>query len=206
MHSVFTAIYKLIINFTVTLLGIIVFCAMWFAGYLLFKEFYFQIPFIILGLVVAVLSGSYLHVLLRIPFDMPEQFDEIKNKVALQAYDSVEDFQQEIGSFLINFFRFSGADIYAGYFKFNGAEPLFLNVDIDIDQVLESDGEKIKRTKISKDVMAFYVPVVIGNKQLGKMILLTKGTVLPFMENVLEDFENYYLDDQLLHVINQHTK
>jgi len=47
---------------------------------------------------------------------------------------------------------------------------------------------------------AFYIPICIGNKSLGHMILISNNYVLPIMYSILLDFENYMLDDQLLHV------
>lgn len=203
MLTSFASIYKFIINITVSILGLIIAALIWISGAVLFSEFYMQIPFIILGIIAGVSAGGYLFVLLRLPIELPEKFDPIKNRVALQQYSTVREFQQDIAIFLLEAFEFRGADICAGYFNFNGAEPLYLNVDMDISSLLTEEHERVVRTKLQHGKTAFYVPVQIGNIKLGEMLVFTQGYVLPLMEELLQDFENYYLDDQLLHVINK---
>jgi len=167
------------------------------------------IPNTIIGLLLGVLSATYFYVILLIPYELGIKFDPIKNKVAQSAFKNTEDFQLEIAQFISEFFHYPGAHIIGGIYKFKDTPTLSINApneDLEANTLKNlSKDESVKKISIHNK-KAFLVPIQLGNTPLGYMILFTKGFTFPFIKDLLSDFENYYLDDQLMHVLNQTNK
>jgi hypothetical protein len=153
----------------------------------------------ILGLVIGTVSGAYFYVILSIPYLLMKEFDAIKNKVALDEYNSVDAFQIEVANFLLKFFRFPGMSITGGKFSFKGCQTIditskadYTNIDTELDSV-----------KIIKDKKCSIIalPINVGEKHLGDIYLETNTIFLRLLKNILVDFENYLLDDLLMIVI-----
>lgn len=200
MFTSFEHIYRFAINVVVFIIGASIFTG--FIG--LCHVFNYTanavIISVIAGLLASIITSGYLHVLLMIPMQMHRKFDPIKNKVALKAYSSVDDFQEEIAHFITNFFRYPGANIVGGYFHFNGANPIKYGENLPefTPELLNQ-----KTVKINSKHTAFFINLSLENQNLGKMILISRGISLAILKPLLNDFENLLLDDQLLHVINQ---
>ncbi len=203
MISAYNAIYQIIVAGAAFFIGLIELALWWYIGFAVVDSFAWKVAFIFLGIICGVLVGAYSWLLLRIPFELSVRFDVLKNKVALRDYASVDEFQQDVASFLLDFFKFPGLRIQAGYFKFNGAEPLYVNVDFDASSLVDRPYDKIEVLPAADKRKAFVIPVIIGKHCLGEMILFTRGFTLYLMKDLLSDFENQYLDDQLLHVVYQ---
>lgn len=175
-------------------------------SYLIFNSPTWCIPAVMLGVMVGVISSSYIYVVFSIPYLLSKEFDVIKNRVALNEYATVDEFQREVADFIIQFFQFAGANIQGGVFEFKNCQPLMKNVSVDCNEVakfqtLASD-ISVRKINLGKK-SAYLVPVELKNVHLGYMVLISKGYSFPFFKNILIDFENYYLDDQLMHVVNQ---
>jgi hypothetical protein len=166
---------------------------------LFFENFLWYIPFIIFGIIVSILVGSYIDVVLSIPFQLPVKFDPIRDKVARGDFLNMQEFQAEIADFMLSFFNFLGADIIGGKFHFINCDPLIKECNVDFSQLSQNSFKKNKK-RINSQQIAFHLPVKMRNEELGYMILITKGYTLPIFYSILEDFENYYLDDQLKHL------
>ncbi len=164
------------------------------------------IPNSILGLLFGIVSSSYLYTILLIPYELGVKFDTIKNKVAQYTYKSTEEFQKEIADFIHDFFKYPGAFVTGGIYQFIGAPTLHINAPGSIINAntlapLIQD-ESVKRIELDRK-NAFIVPIQLGNIPLGYMILFTKRFTFPLFRAFLSDFENYCLDDQLMHVVRQ---
>ncbi len=205
MVSTYNSIYKIILAGAAFLAGLLELSVWWYVGFSFIESFSWKVPFLFLGIICGVLTGGYVWILLRIPFELTYRFDTIKNKVALREYQSVEAFQDDVAYLLIDFFKFPALDIRGGYFKFSGAEPLYMNIDFDIDSIVKKEYYDIQIIDLPERRKAFVIPVMIGGKRLGQMVLFTKGFTLFMLRDMLSDFENQYLDDQLLHIIHNNS-
>lgn len=195
----FNSIYKFIIQSTVTGFGVLFTGLCMLIVYLFFNNILWYIPFFIFALVVSIVAGSYLHVLLSIPFQLPQKFDQLKNKVALGQYANLQEFQEDVASFVMKFFSFVGADIVGAKFHFANCEATIKECDIDFSSLNKDSFNKRHKARLNGNHKAYHLPVILGDEHLGYMIVITKGYTLPIFYSILEDFENYYLDDQIKH-------
>lgn len=198
MFSTFERIFNFAINTIVFLAALIITAVFWFLATFLFDSFALYFGIAAFGVLLGIIVGAYLYLVLSLPFQLSKKFDKIKDKVALKEYGSVAEFQNDIATFIIDVFAYPGITIDGGVFDFNKAERLTVNVDFDLE--LLSDLSEEKTIKKVNGFKAFYIPISLGNQNLGSMILFSKSFTLPILYAVLLDFENYMLDDQLLHV------
>ena len=198
MFSSFNNIFSFIIKATVIFMGLVITAFSLLLPYLLFDNLLFYIIAFFLGVIISIVVGSYLFVILSIPLQLPQKFDIIKNRVALNKFSSIQEFQSEIGDFMVSFFNFMGVDIIGGKFHFINCDPTIIECGVDFSKLKTQDFIK-NRKKLDSGLQAFYLPIQIEDQDLGYMILITKGYTLPLFYSILEDFENYYLDDQIIH-------
>lgn len=171
----------------------------WYGIELIMGASLWQIPASIIGTIIAVTSGIYFYTILSIPYKLSRKFDTIKNKVALEAYTSCDDFQEEIANFIIDFFNYPGANVIGGNFHFKNCKNYIKNSGEDIQKFRSNT---ITKYKLKSGKNAVYVPIKIANHNLGDMLLILEGQTLPLFKSIIADFENYFLDDQLYHVLN----
>lgn len=205
MFSTFNGLYRFALNVVVFFVGLAITAIIWGVAAFIIPTFTAQIPFIIAGIILGVLAGTYLHVLLLIPLQMSQQFDVLKNKTAQRYYSSVDDFQLDVAKFLIGFFRFPGLNAVGGIFQFNHANKLLFGKVVNENKCLNVS-DNTHKTKLDNKHTAHYLPILLSDEKLGHMIIITEGFCMPFFRNILKDFENYMLDDQLLHVISYTKK
>ncbi|MDA3893369.1 MAG: hypothetical protein PF517_17030 [Salinivirgaceae bacterium] len=192
----FSTIYTFIIQATVAGFGLVFTGLCMLLVYLFFDNVLWYIPFFIAGILISILVGSYLSVVLSIPFKLPQQFDKLKNKVALGHYSNLQAFQEDIADFMLTFFNFIGADIEGGKFHFTDCKATIKPCNVDFDALTETSFRNNK-AKINGNYKAFHVPIHLGSEKLGYIIIITKGYTIPIFYAILQDFENYYLDDQI---------
>lgn len=202
MLSSFNSIYSLIIKLTVITFGIIFTALCCLLVYFFFDNSLWYIPFVLVSIVVSVLVGAYLFVVLTIPFKLPGKFDVLKNKVALGEYNNIQEFQTEVAEFLIGFFNFFGANVIGGKFHFVKCDSIIIDCDVDF-ATIKKDTFKNNKIILKNGRKAFHLPIKLGTNQLGYIILITEGFTLPIFYSILKDFENYYLDDQIIHLIKE---
>ncbi|MCG8699201.1 MAG: hypothetical protein MI922_14195 [Bacteroidales bacterium] len=165
-----------------------------------------RVPVVLLGIIVGVLVSAHWYVVLQLPYTITRGFDLIQNKVALQRYSSVDEFQQEIADFIFRNMKFPGMTIDGGVFHFEDCKPLNMELPVDvvekINKRIESFGNVVTEFKINSQRF-IYTPVHLEDHSLGFMVLKYSGFKLPLFKEILVDFEDYYLDDQLMVVVNQ---
>lgn len=201
MLTSFSRIYNFIIKGTVITFGVIFTILCCLLVYFFFDNLLWYIPFLIISVVVSTLVGSYLYVVLNIPFQLPAKFDPIKNSVALGDYENLEAFQVEIASFMVSFFSFFGANVVGGKFHFKNCEAHIVACDVDFSAMSE-DSFKKSVLRLKNNRKAFHLPIHLGDESLGYMILICEDYTLPILLSVFKDFENYYLDDQIKHFVS----
>lgn len=195
-------------NITKTILKILLFfwvlsisaLACWI-GTTLLNQTMQVIPIVIFFALFAMAIGAYFYVLITIPQQLASTFDVIKDKVALNQYSGLEEFQKEVAELIIRFFRFPGLEIIGGEFAFHTCTPLTISIPEECN--FKHDLKPIDLGWISKKqkYKVLYVPIRLGEKQLGHMILITKGWTLGLFPKIIQDLENNFLDDQLFHMI-----
>jgi len=112
-----------------------------------------------------------------------------------------------------SFFNFSFLDIDHAFIQSPGTD-LISHEDLEgIKQVMDdynmlekSQGQEqvIRAGKVSLPSGTYHLyvlPIWFGNRWLGYMGLLTKRQINRFFLKFLEEYENNFLDDQIMHVI-----
>ena len=74
--------------------------------------------------------------------------------------------------------------------------------DIPDAKIDKFKSDSITKFKLKSGKRAIYIPIKIAEHNLGDMLLIMEGNTLPLFKGIMSDFENYFLDDQLYHVLN----
>ncbi|MFW5820335.1 MAG: hypothetical protein ACOCWA_03535 [Bacteroidota bacterium] len=167
-------------------------------------------------LILATLGWAYLHVLFSIPQRIAQSFDPIKNDISHGKISSTKDFAREICNFLVVFYNYSFFDIRYSAMKI-GEKEIFFSADeikesMDwhkVEQEISLNKEKVVHQKIWIDKNKFYpysVPVIFGDQLLGFFTVFSSGRLGKQRLKLLSDLEDFYIDDQLVHVINMEKK
>ncbi len=207
MFRSFEKIYRFVLNIVFAVCTALFALGTYTIAYLLFDDPAWQIPSVIIGVIPGIIVSSYLYAILLMPYMLSKEFDIIQNKVALQEYKTVNEFQSEIADFIFNFFKYPGASICGGLLKFKNCDTYIKSIPEE-PEIKESEfsippeKKEVYSFRFRKHT-AFFIPIGLSNHDMGYMILITRGICLPFLKDILSDFENNYVDDQLLHVINQ---
>jgi len=199
MFSSFEIIYKFSLQLLLSFWILVWSICSWYGVELIFGMSLWQIPATILGTLLAVVSGVYFYTILSIPYKLSRKFDLIKDKVALETYKSSDEFQKEVADFIIDFFNYPGANVIGGNFHFKNCKTYIDNSGEDIEK---HRADKITKVKLKSGKRAIYVPIKIAQHDLGDMLLIMEGPTLPLFKSIISDFENYFLDDQLYHVLS----
>ncbi len=199
MFSSFEVIYKFSLQLLLSFWILVWSIGSWYGLELAIGISLWQIPTTMLGTLLAVISGVYFYTILSIPYKLARKFDIIKDKVALETYQTCEEFQKEIADFIIDFFNYPGANVIGGNFHFKNCKSYASSSDEDINQFKSNS---ITKHKLKSGKQAIYIPIQIAEHNLGDILLIMEGGTLPLFKSIMSDFENYFLDDQLYHVLN----
>lgn len=166
---------------------------------------------VIIYLVLAVILGSYLHVLSFIPVNIASSFDPIKDDVANGKIKTSEQFSDRICQFITGFFSFTFFDIAHCLVHINGNK---IASTFDHGETQYDDDYLGKRSREAHEVIhagkltiedvnynQYLVPVWFGGEWLGFITVYTRQTLRKPFRNVLSDLENNFIDDQLIHIL-----
>ena len=166
---------------------------------------------IIIYLILAVILGSFLHVLSFIPVNIASSFDPIKDDVANGNIKTSEQFSDRICKFITGFFSFTFFDIVHCLINVNGQT---ISSTFDQGKTKYDDDylgtrsrethEVIHEGKITIDDVKYnqyLVPIWFGGEWLGFFTVYTRNTLKKPFRNVLSDLENNFIDDQLIHIL-----
>jgi hypothetical protein len=158
--------------------------------------------------------GTFIYLLSYIPFNLSSAFDPIKNDIAIGRIRTLESFGKRITAFITGFFNFAFLDIEYAIFHHKDlgiisdqADPAILKdlTALDIDGSISGQDQIMYRGKsmVNGKSFHFYVlPVRFGNQTLACIGLLSARRISRFFRKFIMEFENNFLDDQLMHVIN----
>ena len=217
----YSSIYKvqriiLLFFYTTTMLALSYPLALWI-NYLSPDNFFPLIVTFIVYTVFAVVLGTFIYLVSYIPFNLSSAFDPIKNDIASGKIRNVDDFGREITSFITRFFDFSFLDIEYAVFQneenkliSNQENPELLKAIREFDLLQTSKTSKeitlLGKIKIDNKSYKLYVlPIWFGEKWLGCIGLVSANRINRFFLKFLMEFEDNFLDDQLMH-LNRSSK
>ncbi len=178
----------------------------------------FDLPGVFLALYIIVfllaggLLGAWIWVLIKLPRNLNKSFDPIKNKIAGRKIASSKEFAAETGRFLVNYFSFFRFDVIAAQVQIKNNEPVFTPPEFvrhgldryDLTAKSKTTEDIISLGKLDIDGQPCYsylMPVWFGHEWLGYFCVYTDTRLNRFNKDFLKDFEEFYVDDQLMHVL-----
>ena len=164
----------------------------------------------IVYLILAVLFGSFMTIISYIPSNLAGAFDPIKNDIANRHIKTSRDFSERLVLFINDFFDFAFLDVEHSLVKIGEDEPSlsFSHSDVDWDELgsLAGNSREVnylgKKTIGTEKLHCYIIPIWFGEEQLGYYGVFTKNKLWKIFVDLLADFENSYIDDQLIHVLD----
>ncbi len=161
-------------------------------------------------IVIFVVFGAVLYVLFRIPFHLQYSFDDIKNRIANGSIATIGELEKELSDFIIQFFDFAFFDIEECAIQIRNRKIFFssdhLQGLLNYDEMAARAVETQKSIRVGKiryqsgKYHVLLVPVWFGEEWYGYILVFSKTRFIPFTREILEDFENNFIDDQIIHV------
>lgn len=158
------------------------------------------------------LVWAWLWVMVKIPQEMAARYDEIKNRIASGAITDSKEFSHELARFLVRYFNFYRFDVVAAQVKVGQSKAVHFS-DEGLSPVAgeEEFSERSRQTEAlirlgtvtagNRKLYGYLVPVWFDEKWLGYFAVFTDTRLLKVYQNYLTDFEAYYVDDQLMYVL-----
>ena len=170
---------------------------------------------LILYMVLVVVVGSLIHTISYIPFNLAAAFDPIKNAIASGEIRTLEDLGKRVSEFITGFFDFAFLDIDHAFLHTEQTGPVSHEDLTQSIRAMEKFG-MLEKSKTMEEIMRagkitqghreyhlYILPVWFGEKWLGYLGLLSKKRISRFYREFLKEFENNFLDDQIMHVIQK---
>ena len=168
---------------------------------------------LLLYVIAATIVGSMIHVISYIPFNLATAFDPIKNDIASGRIATLEQLSERITSFTVQFYNFSFLDIshafiqteqsgIMGHWKSTRVEEMLKK-----HALLDKSRELLKvkwvgKITLQEDEYHLYVlPIWLGENWLGYMALLSEKRISHFFQRFLMEYEENFLDDQIMHLV-----
>ena len=163
-------------------------------------------------IVLVVVLGSMIHTISFIPFNLATAFDPIKNDVARGVIKNQEEFGKRISNFVTRFFDFAFLDIDRAFLHTEQAGLVSCDEIQEAERAMEEFNMLEKSRAVKKIIRAgkitlgndayhlYILPIWFGDQWLGYLGLLSKKRIGRFFQHFLMEFENNFLDDQLMHV------
>jgi len=169
-------------------------------------------------MVVVVILGAMIHVISYIPFNLATAFDPIKNDIASGDISSIKQLGERITSFTVQFYNFSFLDISHAYVEIQESGIIGFESNSLVDKVLKEynilDKSRVLEEitlagKISlpeRDYQLYIIPLWLGESWLGYMAILSEKRISRFFQRFLMEYEENFLDDQIMHLVRFNKK
>jgi hypothetical protein len=169
-------------------------------------------------LILVIIVGSMIHVISYIPFNLATAFDPIKNDIALGKILSIEQLGERITAFTVQFYNFSFLDITHAYIEIEESGIIGFESNKELDKILKEyrmlDKSKALEEitlagKVSlpeRDYQLYILPIWLGETWLGYMALLSEKRISRFFRRFLMEYEENFLDDQIMHLVRMNKK
>ena len=169
--------------------------------------------YVILFILIAALLGAWLWVLVSLPQGLSARFDPIKNRIAAGEITSSKMFSEELAAFIASYFSFFRFDVNCVIVQVKNHDPYRFPEDNsmpypEIRQLAEQsrstrDLIPLGRQKCSgQNYYGYLVPIWFGGDWLGYFCVFTDTRLMKLFQQVLKEFEEQYVDDQLVHVLH----
>ena len=164
-------------------------------------------------IILVVIVGSLIYVISYIPFNLATAFDPIKNDIATDKINTIEDLGERLTIFTVQFYNFSFLDISHAYFETEGSGIMGYESNMQVDKVLKELRMLDKSKTLEEITLAgtislpdhdyhlYILPIWLGGKWLGYMALLSEKRISRFFQRFLMEFEDNFLDDQVMHLV-----
>jgi hypothetical protein len=174
------------------------------------NHLYPLIVFLLLYMVLVVVVGALIHVVSYIPFNLANAFDPIQNDIASGQIGSMDQLGERITEFTVRFFRFSFLDITHAYIQTEGSDIMGHGLDDQLDKVLKeyqmlrNSQDLVGITRAGEislpegDLHLYILPIRFGTRWLGYMALLSRKRISHFFQRFLMEYEDNFLDDQVM--------
>jgi hypothetical protein len=167
----------------------------------------------IVYLVLVVLGYSFIHVVSYIPSNLAGAFDPIQNAIADGSIQSAGGMARDLSKFMVTFFNFAFFDIEYAMVKIKndkGAWPsdkdpgeVGLNIG-ELDKKNEAVTETVYVGKIKfqdRTGHLYLTPMIFGEENLGYIAVVTRHRLWKIFKQLLTEFEDHFVDDQVVHVL-----
>jgi len=185
----------------------------------LFPDHFFPlIATLVLYMVLSVVIGIIISAISYIPFNLANAFDPIKNDIASGTISDIDQLGKRITAFTVEFFDFAFLDITHAFIQ-TGSSALISHEDIpSVQLALGEYGMLEKSKKLDEiiragtiavdqgDLHLYILPIWFGDQWIGYMGLLTEKRIGRFFQKFLMEYENNFLDDQIMHVKQLSTR
>jgi hypothetical protein len=163
-------------------------------------------------MVLVVVLGSIIHTISYIPFNLAAAFDPIKNDVASGRISDLQELGKRVSLFMTKFFNFAFLDIDHAFLHTEKTGVVSCEDLPEASPAMEKFGmleksksirEMIRAGKITLDQNEYHLyilPIWLGDQWLGYMGLISNKRIGRFYQKFLNEFENNFLDDQVMHV------
>ena len=169
-------------------------------------------------LILVIIVGSMIHVISYIPFNLATAFDPIKNDIASGKINTIEELGERITAFTVQFYNFSFLDITHAYIEIEESGVIGFESNTQLDKILKEyrmlDKSKALEEitlagKVSlpeRDYQLYILPIWLGDTWLGYMALLSEKRISRFFRRFLMEYEENFLDDQIMHLVRMNKK
>lgn len=173
------------------------------------------IPVSIAYLVFIVLFYSIIQVVSYIPANLAGAFDPLKNGIASGRITSVSDFSKELADFMCSFFSFAFFDVEFAVVQISGFKPVssglsewndpgFHPDEMDALSSCLDETTYFKRLATDSGSLHVYlIPLIFGDRRMGYIAVGTRQKLWKIFIQLLNEFENDYIDDQLIHILDR---
>lgn len=159
------------------------------------------------------LLGAWLWVLIKLPAGLTEKFDVIKNKIAAREIETSEAFAQELAGFFVDNFSYFRFDLIAVQIGIKNDSAVIFPEDYRDCMKSQHDLTAMSRSKkrithLGKLTMngtkchQYLLPFWFRDEWLGYALLVSDTRLDKFNLNFLDEFEDHFIDDQLMHVLH----
>lgn len=166
-------------------------------------------------IVCMLIIGSYLYVLFSIPIKLAKEFDVIKNDIASRRIKTSEEFSINLLKFINSFFDYTFFDIEYSFIQLKDKKIQY-SFDLVDEYLNKNNLEFINKTALEKEEVFFVdkfkidqvnwrlyvIPINFEEEYYGHIGVFSKSKLNRIYRQILNDFENNFIDDQLVNVIN----
>ena len=168
---------------------------------------------LLLYMLLVIVVGSMIHVISYIPFNLATAFDPIKNDIAEGRISTIEELAERITTFTVQFYNFSFLDISHAFLETEASGVIGFESNNQMDKVLK-DYRMLDKSKVleeitlagkislpERDYYLYILPLWMGGTWLGYMALLSEKRISRFFQLFLMEYEDNFLDDQIMHLV-----